>query len=328
MAVTLRGRGIGRRVVPLRTGEVQANQTSLSLARALRRLPFFTPPAGMDPFRRADPGKSAHFRFSPLAQNADGLQAVASASGPITRTKKEVVTLATKRTLEARLGVKFKNPALLREALVHSSYVNENPHKADESNERLEFLGDAVLGLVVADELFNAYPELDEGKLTELRTHLVRRDTIAKAGRHLGLGDSLLLGRGEEAGGGRRRPTNLAHVYEAIVGAVFLDRGLASARRFVRRSLEAEFELAADRAFPSDPKSRLQEISQSRYQSTPLYSLLKAEGPDHARKFTIEVVVDGRALGSGSGNNKQEAEKEAAAEALARLEKEKGKGKK
>jgi ribonuclease-3 len=227
--------------------------------------------------------------------------------------------LTPRGSLEERLGVTFRDASLLQQALVHSSYVNENPGRAPQSNERLEFLGDAVLGLVVADELYAAFPELDEGKLTELRTHLVRRDTLAKVAGELGLGDHLLLGRGEEAGGGRARPTNLAHVYESVVGAIFLDGGLEAAHDFVRRSLNAEFELLAGRAFPLDPKSQLQEISQSRYQSTPIYRVVEAEGPDHARYFTVEVVVDGETLGAGRGPSKQQAEKEAARQALARL---------
>jgi len=216
--------------------------------------------------------------------------------------------------------VKFKDPAFLRQALVHSSYVNENPELEPESNERLEFLGDAVLGLVVAGELYATFPDQDEGKLTELRAHLVRRDTLAKAARRLELGDELLFGRGEEAGGGRGRPTNLAHAYEAVVGAVFLDGGFSGATRFVRRSLKVEFAAIAERAFPIDPKSRLQEISQSHYQTTPAYRLLAASGPDHARRYTVEVAIDGRALGTGEGSSKQQAEKEAARRALDHLE--------
>lgn len=233
--------------------------------------------------------------------------------------------VAAKRTeLEERLGVTFKDPAVLRQAFVHSSYVNENPGEAPESNERLEFLGDAVLGLVVADELYAAFPGLDEGKLTELRTHLVRRDTLASAARELGLGEELLLGRGEAAGGGKERPTNLAHVYEAVVGAIFLDSGLRSARGFVRRSLGEDFRSIEQRAFPSDPKSRLQETSQSRFQTTPTYRLVGEEGPDHARRFTIEVEIDQQVLGRGTGRSKQQAEKEAAREALRALEGETG----
>jgi ribonuclease-3 len=218
------------------------------------------------------------------------------------------------------LGVKFKNHALLQQALIHSSYVNENPQLAPESNERLEFLGDAVLGLIVADELYAAYPDQDEGHLTELRTHLVRRDTLAHAAKRMELGSDLLLGRGEEAGGGRARPTNLAHIYESVTGAVFLDGGLKAARKFVLKSLGPEFEAMTERAFPIDPKSRLQEMSQSRYQSPPHYRLVLQEGPDHARRFTMEVSVNGNVYGVGVGRSKQDAEKEAAREALAHLE--------
>jgi ribonuclease-3 len=221
--------------------------------------------------------------------------------------------------LEKRLGVKFKKRALLHQALVHSSYVNENPSEAPESNERLEFLGDAVLGLIVADDLYAAYPQSDEGQLTERRTHLVRRDTLAKAARRLGLGDELLLGRGEAAGGGRSRPTNLAHAYEAIVGAIFLDGDLAAARRFVRTSLGEEISAMSEQA-PLDAKSRLQEMSQSRYQSPPHYRVVLTEGPDHARQFTVEVMVGGNVMGRGTGRSKQEAEKEAARAAISELD--------
>jgi ribonuclease-3 len=232
----------------------------------------------------------------------------------------EVATVAKQASLEDRLGVRFQNPALLEQALVHSSYVNENPQLRLQSNERLEFLGDAVLGLVVADELFASYADMDEGKLTEMRAHLVRRDTLAKAARRLRLGNDLQLGRGEEGGGGRARPTNLAHAYEAVVGAIFLDGGLEAARGFVTRSLSAEIETAGERAFPGDSKSRLQEQSQARYQTTPQYRLVKAEGPDHARRFTIEVLIAGEVWGRGRGRSKQDAEKQAARRALERME--------
>jgi ribonuclease-3 len=222
--------------------------------------------------------------------------------------------------LEERLGVTFQQPSLLRNALVHSSYVNENPDMAPESNERLEFLGDAVLGLVIADELFATYPDQNEGRLTELRAHLVRRDTLAQAADRLRMGEALLLGRGEDEGGGRTRPTNLSHVYEAVVGAIFLDQGLPVARDFVLRSLDDELDEIKDRGSPLDPKSRLQELSQSRYQSTPQYQLLETEGPDHARRFTVEAVVNGEKVGTGKGASKQQAEKRAAREALRHLE--------
>jgi len=228
--------------------------------------------------------------------------------------------LAKPTDLEKRLGVTFKDPQLLKNALIHSSYVNENPSAAPESNERLEFLGDAVLGLVVADELYAEYPNDDEGRLTELRAHLVRRDTLAQAADRMRLGEDLLLGRGEDDGGGRSRPTNLSHVYESVVGAVFLDQGLEPARRFILSSLEDELREVKDRGSPLDPKSRLQELCQTKFQTTPLYQLVEAEGPDHARMFTVEAIVNGRQMGTGSGSSKQQAEKRAALEALRKLE--------
>lgn len=224
------------------------------------------------------------------------------------------------RTLEEQLGVTFKDPSLLREALVHTSYLNENPGIGVGSNERLEFLGDAALGLVVAQQLFRAYPDVDEGELTELRTHLVRRDTLSRAAGRLGLGEYLLLGRGEEAAGGRRRASNLARAYEALAGALFLDGGLPRVRRFVRATLGQEMQALRGRAVPADPKSRLQEVMQSRWQTTPSYRVVAIEGPDHARRFTVEVVVRGEVLGRGEGRSKQRAEKAAARQALEGLE--------
>ena len=249
-------------------------------------------------------------------------QRLASVEASVPRRLIEVTAVAKRSALEERLRVTFKNSALLQQALTHSSYLNEHPHVAAESNERLEFLGDAVLGLVIAGDLYGSYPGLDEGKLTELRTHLVRGGTLAKAARRLKLGDEISFGRGEEAAGGRGRPSNLAHAYEAIVGAIYLDSGIRSARSFIRRSLKPEYQLVADEAFPMDAKSLLQEISQSRFQSAPRYLLVKEEGPDHARLFTFEVRINGRRLGTGSGRSKQDAEKEAAQKALQRLESE------
>jgi ribonuclease-3 len=221
--------------------------------------------------------------------------------------------------LQERLGGPFRDPGLLHHALTHSSFVNENPGCATTSNERLEYLGDAVLGLVVAEELYTKYPDLDEGPMTELRTHVVRRDTLAEAAERLGLGACLYLGKGEEAGGGRTRPTNLAHAYEAVVGAIYLDRGLEAARDFVLSSLADVLEEAFLEKAQTDAKSRLQEVSQSTWQTTPDYRLVKSEGPDHARRFTVEVRVCGEVLGSGVGTSKQAAEKAAARAALDRL---------
>ncbi|MBI2723690.1 MAG: ribonuclease III [Chloroflexi bacterium] len=228
--------------------------------------------------------------------------------------------MADRRTLETRLRLKFKDPSLLRQALVHTSYLNENPGIEVGSNERLEFLGDAALGVVVAEQLYKEYPDVDEGKLTELRAHLVRRDTLAQATERFDLGAFLQLGRGEDAAGGRRRPNNLARAYEALVGAIFLDGGIRSARAFIKRSLAEELDGLRNQGMPHDPKSRLQEVIQSRWQTTPSYRLLKTEGPDHARRFTVQVVVAGKPMGTGEGGSKQSAEKQAAQRTLDEIE--------
>ena len=228
--------------------------------------------------------------------------------------------MADRKQLEARLKLKFKDPQLLRQALIHTSYLNENPGIGTGSNERLEFLGDAALGIVVAHQLYVEYPDVDEGKLTELREHLVRRDTLARAAARFDLGEYLQLGRGEDAAGGRKRPTNLARGYEALVGAVFLDGGLPRARAFIKRTLADELAKLRDSGMPYDPKSRLQEVIQSRWQTTPSYKVLKTEGPDHARRFTVQVVVGGKPLGMGEGRSKQMAEKAAAQQALNDIE--------
>lgn len=228
------------------------------------------------------------------------------------------------RSLEARLHLKFKNPTLLKQALIHTSYLNENPGIDVGSNERMEFLGDAALGVVVAQQLYLEYPDVDEGKLTELRAHLVRRDTLARAASRLQLGDFLQLGRGEDAAGGRKRPTNMARTYEALVGAIFLDSGIAKVRAFVKRSLGEELAALRKSGMPYDPKSKLQEVVQSRWQTTPSYKLLHTEGPDHARRFTVQVMVAGRSVGVGEGRSKQMAEKQAAQHALDEIETDEG----
>ena len=221
--------------------------------------------------------------------------------------------------LEDRLGVTFQDPHLLRQALVHRSYLNENPEASLVSNERLEFLGDAALGLVVAQRLYELFPTHGEGLLTELRAHLVRRDTLARAAERLALGEHLLLGRGEEAAGGRRRPSNLAAVFEAVVGAILVDQGLGSTDAFIISALADDLEAVRSGVVPADPKSRLQVLVQSRGQDLPEYRTLKAEGPEHARLFTVEVYLDGEVLGVGQGKTKRQAEREAARRALEKL---------
>lgn len=224
--------------------------------------------------------------------------------------------------LQKRLGVRFRNPGLLAQSMVHRSYLNESTEAGLESNERLEFLGDAVLGCVVARRLYERYPHVPEGRLTELRAHLVKGETLALVAERLELGRFLLLGRGEDSTGGRLRLLNLARVFEAVLGALYLDRGFAAAERFILRVLEPELTELGGGDMPSDAKSRLQHLAQTLFGTTPHYRTVAAEGPDHARVFTIEVVLGERSLGSGRGASKRNAERLAAQEALLRIERE------
>jgi len=227
--------------------------------------------------------------------------------------------LADLTALQQTLGISFNDPSLLEQALVHSSYVNENLGIAPASNERLEFLGDAVLGLVVAEKLYQDFPHSAEGEMTRLRATLVRQDTLARMARTIGLGDYLYLGRGEEASGGRRKLANLAGALEAMIAAIFLDRGSIVTRDFILRLLDEELQKVASRGARVDYKSQLQELIQSREQQTPVYQLVEAMGPDHNRRFTIEVRAGDTVLGKGSGKSKKAAETEAARAALAQL---------
>ena len=225
----------------------------------------------------------------------------------------------TQPEVEARLGVTFRQGELLQKAFVHRSYLNENPALGLESNERLEFFGDAVLSYVVADRLFRDCPGCDEGELTEWRGYLVRRESLANFATQLGLGDFILLGRGEEAAGGRGRSATLASLFEAVVGAIAIDRGLTVARRFIFLAIGDEIELRG-RPTPIDPKSRLQELVQGRWQRPPTYRTVREDGPEHRKTFTVDVSVQGSILASGTGPSKQEAERAAAREALHDLE--------
>ncbi|MPZ23496.1 MAG: ribonuclease III [Dehalococcoidia bacterium] len=220
---------------------------------------------------------------------------------------------------QARFGIVFRDPTVLLEALVHRSYNNEYPHAALPDNERLEFLGDAALGLVVARWLYDRFPLGREGQLTEIRAALVKRDTLARVASDLEIGDYLLLGKGEEASGGRTREQNLARAFEALVGAVLVDKGFSVAARFIKRSLKPELTLLGEEPVTIDVKSRLQQIVQARWQRPPSYKTVGAEGPDHAKVFTVEVHMGREVLGVGRGRSKQLAEKEAALHAVETL---------
>ncbi|MBI3953501.1 MAG: ribonuclease III [Chloroflexi bacterium] len=216
--------------------------------------------------------------------------------------------------LQTILGFQFRDESLLRLALTHRSYGGEGVARAS-SNERLEFLGDAVLGLVVAEHLYKHYPEMSEGQMTVLRSSVVRERTLAEAAQRLGLGHYLLIGRGEELSGGRERPRNLARALEALVGAASLDRGLAAARRLILRALREALAADLGSVAPFDPKSRLQELVQARGGPAPVYRTVEGSGPQHAPSFVIEVLVRGAPVARGEGRSKRLAEQEAAAQA-------------
>ena len=219
-------------------------------------------------------------------------------------------------SLERALGVTFRDRRLLQLALVHSSFANENPDAPTHSNERLEFLGDAVIGSVVAGELYQMHPGWSEGQLTQARTAIVRGDTLAALARRLSLGDYLCFGKGEEESGGRRRDSNLAGALEAVAGALFLDQGYDAVRMFVVTQLAGELASSGSHGLAKSAKSKLQEAVQSQGLAPPVYEIVHASGKDHAREFTAEVLVDGKSVGRGTGTRKSHAEQAAAAEAL------------
>lgn len=217
------------------------------------------------------------------------------------------------------LHLTFKDGTLLKQALVHRSYLNENPDSSLSSNERLEFLGDAILDFLVGELAFRHFPELDEGGLTRLRAALVQEATLARLARSLGLGHHLYLSRGEEESGGRERPAILCAAFEALIGALYLDGGLRRARPFVKRMFAPEVRKIRLTGLKPDAKSALQELTQEVLRLTPTYRLVSANGPDHAREFTVQVLIGGETWGQGQGPTKQIAEREAARLTLTRL---------
>ncbi len=224
-----------------------------------------------------------------------------------------------------RLGLKPLPPDLLAQALTHASYVNEADATAV-SNDRLEFLGDALLGLVVADVLHRNFPDAGEGQLTRMRAEVVRGSTLAEVARRLGIGDYLVLGRGEEAAGGRDRERNLAGAFEALVGAVFLAHGYRTARSFALRVLTDDLQRVKAGGALIDPKSSLQHMVQARWHEPPEYVTVEEATGEAGRRFTVEVAVRGETLGRGTGSSKREAQQAAAREAVERMVAEGGEG--
>ncbi len=217
-----------------------------------------------------------------------------------------------------RLQLPFQNYFILTRALTHRSYLNEN-RDAIEDNERLEFLGDAVLDFIVAEWLYNHFPEKPEGDLTRLRAALVHTDQLARFAKVISLGNALRLGRGEIQAGGRKRSTLLCDAFEALIGALYLEGGIAAVNEFMRPQLEAVVDDIFQNHMDEDTKSRLQEWSQGHGYSSPKYILISEDGPDHAKVFNMEVWIGNKPYGVGTGTSKQQAEKGAAKEALIKL---------
>jgi ribonuclease-3 len=218
--------------------------------------------------------------------------------------------------LETKLGYTFKRPELLDQALTHPSLSYETQRASGQDNQRLEFLGDAVLQLILTHELFARFADFNEGALTKLRSRLVSRSALMEYAKEIQLGDYLRMGRGEETSGGRSRPSALADAFEAVIAAVYLDGEYCAVRRVVLNLLEDQLLLLAEEPIEVNPKGQLQELLQSKATGSPNYSIISQEGPDHAKRFEANVEWGGEILGTGSGQSKKEAEIAAARMAL------------
>ncbi len=219
---------------------------------------------------------------------------------------------------EAVLGITFKDKILLEQALTHKSYANEN--NLDFHNERLEFLGDSVINLVISSYFFNKYPLKEEGKLSKLRANIVNQSTLEKLAINLNIGKYIKLGKGEISSGGRNRPSILADAFEAVIGSIYLDKGFTGARSFVLKQIKADglFEKLES---IKDYKTTLQEVVQKQYKLVPIYRTIVEYGPNHSKTFEVEVIVKKKILGKGKGKSKKEAEQSAAKKALQKLNK-------
>lgn len=221
------------------------------------------------------------------------------------------------KDLEEAIGYHFHNISLLQNALTHSSYANERWHNSLLSNERLEFLGDSILGMLVAEYLFRTFPDRPEGELTRMRADMVCEKTLAKVANTIGLGEHLLLGHGEEQGGGRTRNSILADAMESVIAACFLDGGMEASLRFIQRFILVEVPVTKLRN--ADYKTQLQELVQQKRNQTLSYTLVGQSGPDHDKHFDVDVALNGKHVGHGSGSSKKRAEQDAARDAIDKL---------
>ena len=218
------------------------------------------------------------------------------------------------KDLETSIGYRFKNITLLQNALTHSSYANERWHNSLMSNERLEFLGDSILGMVVAEYLFRTFPDRPEGELTRMRADMVCEKTLACVAARIELGCHLMLGNGEEQGGGRSRDSILADAVESVIAACFLDGGMDAAKQFIQKFVLVE--VPVKKLHNADYKTALQELVQQKKNQTLSYALVGESGPDHDKRFEVEVSLNGHVIGVGSGSSKKRAEQMAAQDAL------------
>ena len=213
-------------------------------------------------------------------------------------------------------GYRFKDPALLTNALCHSSYANEHKDKGVRSNERLDYLGDAVLGMISAEYIYNRYKDLPEGEMTKLRASIVCEQSLYEFAGEIGLGDMLLLGKGEISGGGNKRPSVLADAVEAVLAAIYLDGGIKAAKDFILEFIMNKAETVEKGHISVDYKTTLQEIVQKNHQETLSYHVKSESGPDHDKLFVIEVYINSNPIAEGSGKSKKQAEQAAAKAAL------------
>lgn len=232
------------------------------------------------------------------------------------------MSIASRHPLEEKLGLHFQSPALLLRALTHRSFLNENPDDPSDDNERLEFLGDAVIDFIVGDHLFRQFPTTREGELTAMRAALVRAETLAEFAQRLDLGHHLRLGVGEAESGGRERTATLCAAFEALTGAIYLDQGLTAVRPLLLDLVRKTLPHILDAGLHRDAKSQFQVWAQSVHGITPHYVVVETVGPDHARTFTVEARLAEAGWGRGQGRSKQAAAQEAAAVALAKVRQE------
>lgn len=221
--------------------------------------------------------------------------------------------------LESAIEITFTNKALIKQAFVHSSYLNENPGAGLNDNQRMEFLGDSLLNLIIAEKLYQEFPDLPEGKLTEIRVSLVRQEMLAEKALALKLGEMMLLGRGEDLSGGRNKKNNLADTFEALVAAIYLDKGMETTKNFILKYFSADIDAVKSGKIALNFKALLQEWTQAELKLLPLYEIIEATGPDHARVFFVSVSVEDVVLAIGTGKSKKIAESEAARLALSKL---------